>query len=178
MIKDFDDGRPLLKYDDWTTLKNIDLNNNGKTGDGLVPVESNIREVYFETVISRNAGDPDDQTEKGAAFVEDVTFLSAFIACDFGNSDYGMSVRSDIHSPHNVYLRCRMHDNREAGIDVQQSLDRKKFVGCLIDGNKFGIDTGQSTEFAPLTLNTSIMGGTMIQSNDGPGIILRGEAAE
>lgn len=161
----------LMTYGDWNTLKNIHLNanaSNGYTGDALTPRSTNNRECYFESCSFVDA--------EAAGFRMNATYLSTFIGCKFASSQDGVVNEGDGHSPHNVWLRCRMAYNSRAGIDIRKTLDKEKFLGCLIDLNGVGIDTERKDSGRAITSSTVFGSGTYIHSNDGPGIVLRGGA--
>jgi hypothetical protein len=172
-IKEFDGD--AIEYDDWVTLRNIRLDGNresGYTGDGIVPVSANNRECYFVEVTSRR--------NDGAGLVLNETFLSKFDHCDYSYNQDGVSHRGDAHSPHTEFAHCRMAYNDRAGVDIASDtgLDRVSFNACLIDQNKYGIDTERCTAGRAITNSTTFGAGTLIQGNNGPGIILQGSDAD
>jgi len=172
-VKQFDGD--AIAYNDWVTLTNVRLDgnrDNGYTGDGFVPVSNGNRELYWKEVTSRR--------NEGAGLVLNETFLSKFDQCDFSYNNDGTVDRGASHSPHNQWDHCRWSYNDRAAYRLEsgRELDRAKFVGCLLDQNKYGIDTGGYTGSGlAISRRTSFGDGTLIQRNDGPGILLRGTDA-
>jgi hypothetical protein len=170
-VKEF--NGPAVEYNDWVTLRNVRVDGNrgsGFTGDGIVPQSANNREVYFQEVTSRR--------NEGAGFVVNKTFLSTFDACDFSYNQDGVSLQGANHSPHTEWRHCRMAYNDRAGYDIAggSSTDAQKFHACLIDQNKYGVDTERAS--VGRAWDAVLSGGTIIQRNDGPGILLRGTDAD
>lgn len=156
----------LLKYNDWVQIIDVKIDGNKGNGYNGHNVESlnSVKKGYFKNVTSLNA--------ESTAWVRNESFYSTFVNCWFVKSQDGLAFAGNNNAPHTNYIRCRFGVNDRAGIDVRERMEDQHLFGCLIDNNKYGIDTERAGVGRSIFQNS--FQGCLFQENDGPAIVARG----
>lgn len=160
----------LLEYGDWFHADGVVFSGNrsaGYGGDVLDAAHADTAEVRINRC--RITGG------ESAGIRTDEIYLSTISNTKIDRNQDGIVVGGADHNPHNLFSQVNITRNDRAGVDLRQTLDGSTFAKCLIQQNLYGFDTERATLGFPYSLTLS--SGTLVQRNEGPGIILQGSTA-